>query len=450
MKRVGQFPRLIFTAALLLAPALLRADEDSSDPRAEQLVAEMIAAYQHLPAYSDQGTFGITIATDGKSTSQTFPLQLQLVRPNKLRINAGLAQIVSDGTTLTMQADPLKKYASAPAPSRITYDTVFTGGPIGSLLFGGPGGPMMQVLVSLLVGSDPARSLSDLGKTVRLGDDRVVGDAPCKVVRISSKDRPTFVLQIEPGSKLLRAIDLEWNEDVLKDLFPKGRKVEIGAFRWLSGAITTKDPGENAFTFQPPAEFSKVDSLASAGPNEKAQPADEPRLKVFALVGKPAPDCMLTLLEPEGKSRTIRLKELAGKVVVVDFWATWCGPCLRELPLIQKTIEHYAAAGKDVVVVALSQDDDPRDPVEVRKLVEKTLDENKITLSGSAVGRIGIDPNGKVGQAFEIEGFPTLVVIDSRGVVQAAHVGAEDDIDKTLTTEIDALLAGKSLSKSDK
>jgi thiol-disulfide isomerase/thioredoxin len=58
-------------------------------------------------------------------------------------------------------------------------------------------------------------------------------------------------------------------------------------------------------------------------------------------VGKPAPDFSLTLLDGPGKVKTITKAELAGKVVLIDFWATWCGPCLMELPEIQKLIENY-------------------------------------------------------------------------------------------------------------
>jgi hypothetical protein len=110
-------------------------------------------------------------------------------------------------------------------------------------------------------------------------------------------------------------------------------------------------------------------------------------------------------------------------------------------------VEALARDKKDVRVVAVSQDSEPAELSEVRKLVEQTLRERKITLTGNPVGQIGLDPSGTIGTAFEVEGLPTLVLLDAKGTVQSVHVGFSPDIREQLASEIDNLLAGKSLFK---
>jgi thiol-disulfide isomerase/thioredoxin len=214
--------------------------------------------------------------------------------------------------------------------------------------------------------------------------------------------------------------------------------------RWTAGAVSTRAPADEAFAFTPPKAFTRVDDLALA----PARNDDEgPRYKVQALVGKPAPDFTLTVLEGPETTKTVSKADLAGKVVVIDFWATWCAPCLAELPQIQTLIESLVKDKKEVVVVALSQDDDPKDPIEVRKLIDKTLKDKKISLVGAPVGRVALDPSNTIGEAFQIEGYPTVVILDGKGVVRSSHVGFSREVGKTLAAEVDALLEGKPIPR---
>jgi thiol-disulfide isomerase/thioredoxin len=415
-------------------------EKKRDDPKARALFDEVSKAYKALSSYTDEGQFVMAMTADGKPQKQAVPLKVTLVRPNKVDIDTGIVRLTSDGTTLTTSMIPLKRYMAAPAPQKIDIETLREG-PIGAALFGGPSGVPMFVLLNLLIAPDPSAAIAQIGGSLQFAGansskpDGVTAGNTALVIDLG-KGAPGVLLTVDPATKLLSSIDLKVTPDMLS-----GRNVSIEKLGWSSGAVSTAIPKDRSFAFEAPKGFAKVDTLLGGADDTHANNAK---------VGKPAPDFTLTLLDGPGKTKTITKAELAGKVVVIDFWATWCGPCLMELPQIQKLVDSFANTKKDVLVVALSQDDDPSDLAQVRKLVEKTLDGKKIVLTGSHVGRIGLDPSKSVGTAFEVEGYPTLVILDGKGIVQSVHVGfnpeSAEPLSKTLAKEIDTLLEGKSLA----
>jgi len=132
------------------------------------------------------------------------------------------------------------------------------------------------------------------------------------------------------------------------------------------------------------------------------------------LVGRPAPDVTLTLLD----GTPLRLTSLRGSVVVLNFWASWCDPCRREMPVLQA----LHATGDDRVVVVgvgLKNDRDERARAFVRDL--------GLTY---AIGRdTGGDERvrGLIELAFGVEYYPSTVFIRPDGVIAAAHLGELDE-----------------------
>ncbi len=358
-----------------------------------------------------------------------------------------MARLNSDGKTLTTMVEPLKRYTTAPAPESIGIDT-FREGPIGAILFGGPTAAPMFVLLNLLTGTNPDMMVDQLGGSVQpalaAGPD---AKADGTAILIQQMDGPSLLLHVDPSTKLLSGIELKIDPAQLARSAPAGQTLTIEQFGWSAGPVSTQVPKDRSFAFVPPKGFDLVESL-----KDQPRAGQAPQHAIQAKIGKAAPDFSLTLFDGPSKTRTVTKAELAGKVVLIDFWATWCGPCLMELPEIQKLIESYKKSTKEVLIVALSQDTEPDEVSEIRKLIEKTLDSKKITLTGSEIGRIGLDPSNSVGKAFEVEGYPTLVILDGKGIVQSAHVGynanSDEPLHKSLAKEIDALLEGKPLATS--
>ena len=136
-----------------------------------------------------------------------------------------------------------------------------------------------------------------------------------------------------------------------------------------------------------------------------------------------APDFSLTTLSGD----TVTLSELRGKVVLVNFWATWCGPCRRELPEFQKTYKKYKE-NAEVVFLALSVD---RKKEKVKPYIEK----NKYTFTVLYGDR-------KTSKKYRASSIPRLFVIDREGRIRFRHVGynPRSDLVAKLSSQIDQLL----------
>lgn len=135
-------------------------------------------------------------------------------------------------------------------------------------------------------------------------------------------------------------------------------------------------------------------------------------------IGQTAPEFSLTTLDGESFS----LAALQGKPVVLNFWATWCGPCRRELPALQASAERYS---DNVTIVGVDQAEDA-------DIVQRYVDELGLTFP------IPMDTDGKVGEAYRVRGLPTTYFIDSEGVIQRIWAGEMNSI--TLAESIVELL----------
>jgi peroxiredoxin len=125
-------------------------------------------------------------------------------------------------------------------------------------------------------------------------------------------------------------------------------------------------------------------------------------------VGRMAPDFTLQTLD----GGTFRLSEQRGKPVVLNFWATWCGPCQNELPAVQKAAAHF---GNDVVFVGVDQG-------EKAEIVQTFVDKLGLTFT------IPMDADGAVGYDYNVQGLPTTFFIDRNGVVKSLWMGEMNSV----------------------
>jgi peroxiredoxin/outer membrane lipoprotein-sorting protein len=168
--------------------------------------------------------------------------------------------------------------------------------------------------------------------------------------------------------------------------------VEVRQVIEFRQAQVATDLPDALFIFQPPAGTEQIDSAALE------RPASED------LVGKPAPD--FTLRDLAGDS--IGLKQLRGQVVVLDFWATWCGPCRIDMPRIQALHDDLKSEG--LRVFGVNGED--------ALIARAYLDQNGYTFPTLS------DPGMSISRLYQVSAIPTAVVIDKEGKIGAYMQGS--------------------------
>ena len=140
-----------------------------------------------------------------------------------------------------------------------------------------------------------------------------------------------------------------------------------------------------------------------------------------ATAAKAAPDFALTLSD----GRKLTLAQLRGQVVMINFWASWCGPCRTEMPLLDAMYKKYKALGFTLVAVN----------------VEPNSKEAQAFLHDVPVSfPIAFDNDSKLTKLFDVQGMPSSVIIDRKGNARVVHKGYRPGDENAYLDNIRALI----------
>ena len=137
-------------------------------------------------------------------------------------------------------------------------------------------------------------------------------------------------------------------------------------------------------------------------------------------IGRPAPEFKL----PDLSGNAVSLTQYQGKIVLVDFWATWCGPCRLSMPLLEDLQKEYP---NELVLLAVN--------------LQEPLDEVRQYVTAQRIrSRVLLDEEGKVGRTYGSESIPMQVLIDQKGIVRDIQMGFSTSMGTRLREEVRKLL----------
>ena len=333
-------------------------------------------------------------------------MEIARSKPNKIAMRSFVEEtpglsIVSDGESLGVFSHASRSFEQYQVPE--TFEKM-------SAMLMSSNNPYQTALYDLSTAvllADPALaialnsdSLSNLGegKFEEASCDRIQFSSPRVdwVVWIEQGDKPLIHQIVADQTKTMRMMLEQTGNEIYKDL------TKLTTYTLTGWELNTALP-ENIFELDTPE-------------NQPIPP--------HPLEAKPAPDFTASIF---GSSETVKLSDLKGKIVILDFWATYCVPCIEAMPQLKKVSEEYK--DRDVVLYAMNLG-------ESDTLIQTFLKKNKIETN------VLVDPTYQIAINYMVDKIPQTVIIDKQGIVRKVHLGIPTNMqfDVIVRADLDAII----------
>jgi cytochrome c biogenesis protein CcmG, thiol:disulfide interchange protein DsbE len=231
--------------------------------------------------------------------------------------------------------------------------------------------------------------------------------------------------QIQSGALQQSSEGFSSAKKPLKDLPKQGQSAEknpqpstINASSTPVDVTDSSEPLQAAQALSPTAAQDELPAAIAQAPKVDLSLPAAPK------VGARAPDFSMQSLDKS----TVSLSDLLGRPILISYWATWCVPCKKELPILQKIYQENKARGLVIVTVdAIEQDEEAK--------VSAIVNENQLTLP------VLLDSGNQFYTNYQVQFFPTSFFVDASGIIRQITLG--DSNEQKLRTDIEKLLSGQ-------
>lgn len=391
------------------------AEAKEVDAEAEEVLRGMAEYYRGLDSVSVKGVMEMHRSFEGQDMDLASEYDFAVERPNRFAmvpLTEGADQggtVVSDGDEVYMYAPQLAKYTLGDSPE--TMDELMEDDLVAMLSNG------LGQLVGAVMASDPYEALMEEFAGAEYVDREVVDDTAYHRIRLMDAQMPADVWIAAGDEPTLDRVRPDLSA-AIEQAGASGQDVEMEMTIRFTDWEADADLADDRFAFDPPEDAEEVDTFFE---EQAGQGGEHP------ILGKEAPN--FTLSDLSGDERELASHE-GEEIVILDFWATWCGPCVEAMPIITEVADEYEDQGVVLYGVNLQETPDQ---------IEGFLEEHDLDVD------VLLDRDGAVATAYGAQSIPQTVIIDKDGNVQAVHVGLLPDLKERLTSELDTLLEGEEL-----
>ena len=359
-------------------------------PEAKAVIDRVDAAYGKLKRLELAGTFSADLDAAGEQRKESKTFAATFVAPNKFRhLMQDDILVGSTGDKAYAYMEQRKIYTQADAPKE-KAELQRMPEPIPQII------QMQNPALMLAMVKSAAGALGETFSDIKKVEDTTLDGAAFPTLRLTLPNQMVVTMLFHPETHLLR----QARTDMKPMLEQQGTPDVKSATLTVDYTTVKTDDGaavkDEQFAWAPPQGARDLAEMAAADQGGGGEASE--------LEGKAAP--AFALKDMAGKE--VSLSALKGKVVVLDLWATWCGPCRVSLPHLDKL--HAEMKDKPVAVYAVNIQEEKDD---VQKFIEATKLKTPVLLDG----------DGSVAQKYHANAIPQTVVIGKDGKVLKVMVG---------------------------